>query len=160
MHYHIDMKHNTYWEVESETREIPLEPVNVKSENDIIEDPETFGCRFCERNFSTNQGRRIHASKMHKDKLRNIAHNKDFILERKESVTKSPPAKKTKEPVAQLEEIKAKQINNEKDPKDEEIRRLQNIILQLQNGILCKETKSVRQPAVLDPVINVIYNRS
>ena len=36
MHYHIDMKHNTYWEVESETMEIPIVPIKVKVENDII----------------------------------------------------------------------------------------------------------------------------
>ena len=60
MYYHIDMKHNTYWEVEAEAREVPFEQMKVKTENDIIEGPDMFGCEFCERRFLTDQGRWIH----------------------------------------------------------------------------------------------------
>ena len=88
-----------------EARNIPLEQIKVKTDNNILEGPEPFGCEFWERSFLTYQGRKIHTSKMHKQKLRNqnkISHNTDFNLERKESVTKSPPAKKPKETTAQI----------------------------------------------------------
>ena len=164
MHYHIDMKHNTYWEVEAEAREIPFEQIKIKTESNTIEGPGTFGCEFCERYFITGHGRRIHTSKMHKENLRNkelikSSHNEDFNLERKHSVTKSPPAKKTKESPGQSEKVKhiEKEIyQKENDPKDDEILRLKGIITQLQYGLLRKEAKPVRHPQVLDPVINVI----
>ena len=103
---------------------------------------------------------------MHKQNLRNkelikSSHNEDFNLERKESVTKSPPAKKTKESAGQSEKVKITPIEKEKypkenDPKDEEILRLRNVIIQLQNGLLCKKTKSEKTPEILEPVVNVI----
>ena len=142
-----------------EARNIPLEQIKVKTENNILEGPELFGCEFCERSFLTYQGRKIHTSKMHKQKLWNqnkISHNTDFNLERKESVTKLPPAKKPKETTAQIEEVNTTQINKEKDPKDEENLRLYNVILQLKNGLLCKESNSVKQPEALDPIIHII----
>ena len=118
-----------------------------------------MACNFCEKSFFTDRGLTVHTSRMHKEEFRKKernAHNTDFSLERKKSVTKSPPSKKAKEMPETQNKVVLTQMTIKKNLKDEEILRLNNIILQLQNGLLCKERKSEKRHEVLDPVINLI----
>ena len=125
MYYHIDIKHNIYWQVEEEARanlfaqrerqgypqkkkeEAGAESlvnedtvVTVKTEDEDNEAPMKYNCELCEKQFITDRGLVVHASKMHKEAWRNkdkISHNLEFNLERKDLLTRSPPSKKVKD---------------------------------------------------------------
>ena len=143
MHYHIDIKHNTYWDIEEEARtnlytqrerqghpqkkkeetsvKSPDEQdivVKVKEESEDITDTMAYNCEFGEKSFLTENGIRVQESKMHKEEWRNkdkISHNKDFHLERKDSLTRSPPAKKTKDKSTDIIDVRPHPMDKDKD---------------------------------------------
>ena len=74
LHYHIDMKHNSYWEVEEEVRGDLLKQIEKQPQILIkIEEEETFRfkCDYCEKSFVTNHGLVVHTSRIHKGEFRN-----------------------------------------------------------------------------------------
>ena len=119
------MKHNTYWEIEEQVRDILIKEKSF-SETDNEDDETTNKCDFCEKSFQNNRGLIVHMSRMHKEEYRNkrkvtqvipnecyicgftfisedafkthseISHNQDYFIQRSDSVTKSPPTKKAK----------------------------------------------------------------
>ena len=167
MYYHIDMKHNVYWEIEEEARnslyaqrdrqghpqgkkeESAVENsenedimVKVKTEVEDTIVPFKYDCEFCEKSFLTDRSLVVHASKMHKEDWRNkdkISHNIDFNLERKDSLTRSPPAKKVKDKSTEIINDLPNSIIKEKD---EEITNLRAQVKKLQSQL--QEVKDVK----------------
>ena len=69
LHYHIDMKHNTYWELEEEVRDTFIKQRNL-SEKEYKEEKTNTTCDFCEKSFQINGGLIVHMSRMHKEEYR------------------------------------------------------------------------------------------
>ena len=128
LQYHIDMKHNTYWEdgqeevganLLTQKKEDSIEDIketeNQKNENTEIKlkikleaGTEMFDCEFCDKSFLTDRGLVVHSSRMHKENWRSkdkISHNLEFNIERKDSMTRSPPAKKSKDKSTNVVEV-------------------------------------------------------
>ena len=140
MHYHIDIKHNIYWDIEEEARNTlytqrerqghpqqkedntimnnsdnaTTTEVKVKTEVEVPIEPDMQSCEFCDKSFLTDRGLVVHISKMHKENWRNkdkISHNIEFNLERTDSVTRSPPAKKARDISIENIEVQLKPVN-------------------------------------------------
>ena len=143
MHYHLDIKHNVYWDVEEQVLKQSSQHSEEKiySEAEITIKTEPFfiasmiKCNFCEKTFATERGLLVHTSKTHKEEYQNIKthqeeyqnkrkcskeentkcyicgftftseatfqvhteENQEYIIQRSDSITKSPQNKKAKE---------------------------------------------------------------
>ena len=66
VHYHMDMKHNTYWELEVKVRDTLIKEKN-SSEAEYEEDKSQTKSDFCEKSLQNKKGLIVHMSRMHKE---------------------------------------------------------------------------------------------
>ena len=66
LHYHIDIKHNTYWKLEEQVRDTLIQEKNL-SEAEYKEDKSQKKSNFCEKSLQNNKGLIVHMSRMHKE---------------------------------------------------------------------------------------------
>ena len=143
LHYHIDIKHNTHWDVEAkQDKNIKLEPNETTS---------MIQCEFCEKTFVSDKGITIHTSKIHKKEYKNKhkshkepgnkcyicgfmfiteeafkahteeIHHQEYIIQRSDSLSKSPPSKKVKEHQSENMDLEQSDIFKLKDEKITEL---------------------------------------
>ena len=67
LHYHIDMKHNTYWELEEQVRDTLMKESSLTGTENREDNTK---CDFCEKSFQNNRGLIVHMSRMHKEEYR------------------------------------------------------------------------------------------
>ena len=165
LYYHIDVKHNTYWDVEEDKgtflqRQNPSSPDTEDKNTDLVADEPNyqekvsdeitikeeqcdnstlFKCDFCEKTFITEKGRGIHIGKMHKEQNGVKREHEEETVKRANSTTRSPPMKKSKEYHQQNVDLDHERTLREKN---DEILELRNEIHQLKLQFQLKTTPS------------------
>ena len=173
------MKHNTYWEIEEQVRDTLIKEKSL-SENE--DDETTTKCDFCEKSFQNNRGLIVHMSRMHKEEYRSkrketqvtpnecyicgftflnedafkthseINHNQEYVIQRSDSVTKSPPSKKAKE-------YHTEQMDLDTNPtelqKDKEIVELKALVIQLKQQLEKKNREDNDTPPEINAEVTV-----